>query len=339
MSHDLRRRSAPLVRAVGSALLTLLVAFPTFAGEMTGPARRDFDRTTLDTELARPLGDLRQQGPEALRSHVERLAEFYSVLDLAQGVSPEERRSLSDRILARVAQVGLLSRERTAAAGSGTKAQDGATRVTSWAMFGGAAGFLGEHSHLVIGLLGGLIVAYALGSLAGYRRGASQASYYGTGDPRLWFVARDHEGKRPAGIPGRLTLSQIRACLGAGRTVLLQLGYEIAPKRRAEFLRLMQDVQRALNAVDGHAHSVWEDPRHPNRFYEVIVCDRLEALDFLTGDRSELAGLDAKIEACWLPGGAVIRRAWCGILPARSAHAGRILTPASSDRSREEHVS
>ncbi len=314
----------------------LLATSLAFAGETVGTPPTGFDRTSLAAELARPLAEVRQQGPEALRTHVSRLADLYAGLDLAQGISPEERRNLSDRILARVAQVGLLVREGGA---SDTKIRHGAARVTSLATLGGATGFLGDNSFLVIGLLGGLIIAYALGSLAGYRRGASQASYYGTGDPRLSFVTRSQEGKRTAQYPTRITLEKIREALASGKTVLLQLGYEIAPKHRREFLRLMREMHRVLNEVDGNVHSVWEDPRHPNRFYEIVACDRPEALDNLTRDRSELAGLDSEIEACWLPGGPVVRRAWWGVLPNRGSDAARLFASASAGRPEEDRVS
>jgi hypothetical protein len=132
----------------------------------------------------------------------------------------------------------------------------------------------------------------------------------------------------------RITQDQIRKALISGRTVLMQLGYEIAPDRRGEFLTLLREMQEILNGVEGHAHSVWEDPRHPNRFYELVTCHRLDALDLLTSDRNELAGLDAKIEACWLPGRPVLRRAWWGVLPARGARPGHFGIPESAGQAR-----
>jgi hypothetical protein len=186
-------------------------------------------------------------------------------------------------------------------------------------------------------LLGGLVIAFALGSVAGYRRGASQASYYGAGDPRLWFVpvAAD-ERKRSAEYPVRITLEEIRRTLEAGRTVLLQLGYDVSPRRRREFLRLMREMQRALGEVEGQFHSVWEDPKHPNRFYEVVVCDSRESLDVLMGDRSELAGLAARIEACWVPGRPVVRRTWWGVLPRRSLNPARGPLISAPSQTRED---
>jgi hypothetical protein len=298
-----------------------------------------FDRTALNGELSRPVLEVRRQGPEALRSHVQRLIELHALLDLTQDVSPEERRVLTDRILGRVAKVGLMIREGGADGAPSAKTRARTVGATLFGALDGAVGFMGERSLLIVGLLGGVIIAYSLGRLAGYRRGASEASYYGAGDPRLWFVTRAREGTRPVGYPIRITLDQIRKTLASGRTVLMQLGYEIAPERRREFLRLVREMQRVLNEVDGQAHSVWEDPRHPNRFYEVVVCHRLEDLDLLTSDRSELAGLDAEIEACWLPGRPVLRRAWWGVFPKRGVDAPRLVAAAPSGHPREDRVS
>jgi hypothetical protein len=320
--------------------LALSVAF---AGQdMAGPTG-GFDRAALEKELSRPVLEVQRQGAGALRTHVQRLTEFYASLDLTPAISPEERRVLSDHILARVAQVGLLAREGNSTTEPDPKARSGATSVTSWAVSKGVLGFLGENSLLVIGLLGGLVIAYALGSLAGYRRGASQASYYGAGDPRMWFATRAREGSAgPAEFPVRITLDQIRRTLGSGRTVLMQLGYEVAPSRRREFLALIREMHQMLSEVDGQVHTVWEDPRHLNRFYEIVVCHRLEALDTLTSDLSALAGLDTRIEKCWLPGRPVLRRAWWGVVPEpgeSGADGRRPVARASSSRRTEERVS
>jgi hypothetical protein len=136
----------------------------------------------------------------------------------------------------------------------------------------------------------------------------------------------------------RITLDQIRSTLAAGRTVLLQLGYDIAPSRRTEFLGLIGEMHVALNDLGDDVYSAWEDPRHPNRFYEVVVCRRLETLDLLTSDRSELANLDAGIEACWRPGRPILRRAWWRILPERGEDEACLVVSASSARPREDPV-
>jgi hypothetical protein len=133
-------------------------------------------------------------------------------------------------------------------------------------------------------------------------------------------------------------VEQIRQSLAEGRPVLLQLGYDVAPRRREEYLAAIREWQRELNVLSGPVHSVWEDPRRPNRYYEVVGCDRLEVLELLTSDRGELGGLNAKIEACRFPGRPVLRRAWWGAFPDRVADASRLLAVASSGYSREDRA-
>jgi hypothetical protein len=322
---------------MGWLLAGVLGSSLAFAGQSVAPSLMEFDRAALDRELSRPLAEVRQQGPEALRSHVRRLTEISASLDSTEAIPLAERQALEDRILARAAQVGLLVREDGGKEARNAKARGWwTTGLASLSGLVAALGFLGESSLVVVGLLGGVIIAYSLGRLAGYRRGASEASYYGAGDPRLWFVMRAREGARPARPVVRISADQIRSTLATGRTVLLQLGYEIAPSRREEFLGFIREMQLALNEQGGHVYSAWEDPRHPNRFYEVVVCQRLETLELLTSDRSELAGLDAKIEACWLPGRPVSRRAWWGAFSEQGADASRLVALASSGHSRED---
>ena len=252
-----------------------------------------------------------------------------------------ERQAIRDRILTRVVQIGFQTRdEGTNAAGSVKERGRWAAALGSLGSLDGALRFLGENSLLLVGLVGGLIVAYSLGRLAGYRRGASEASYYGAGDPRLWFTARAWESARPASPLVRITSDQIRSTLAGGRTVLLQLGYEIVSSRREEFLGLIREMHLALNDQGDDVYSAWEDPRRPNRFYEVVVCRRLETLDLLTSDRSELAALDAEIEACWRPGRPVLRRAWWKIVSERDEDEARlVLSASSSGRRRGDRVS
>ena len=320
----------------GWLLAGLLGCSAGFAGEGV-PGRSEFDRDAVDRELSRPLAELRQQGPEALRSHLGRLTEMYGALDGADEIAEAERRALRDRILARVAQIGLQTREEGARGFRDGKARGWWAAATSGAL-DGALGVLGERSVQAVGALGVLIVAYSLGRLVGYRRGASEASYYGAGDPRLLFVSRAQESTGPAAPVVRITLDQIQATLAAGRTVLLQLGYEISPRRREEFLGLIREMGLALNDVGDRVYSAWEDPRHPNRFYEVVVCRSLETMELLTSARSELAGLDARIEACWRSGRPVMRRAWWGIFPEPGGEESRLALSASPGRSREDRA-
>jgi hypothetical protein len=187
---------------------------------------------------------------------------------------------------------------------------------------------------VLVGLLGGLIVAFSVGSVVGYRRGVKQASYYGEGDPRIRFVTRDRERREPTGQLPRITFDQIRDALLAGRTVLMQLGYEIVPERRAEYLGLMSEMHRILDATDGQTYTVWEDPRHPGRFYELLACHRLWALDRLTTSRGELPGLAERIEECRMPGRPVLRRAWWKIQPEHGQSAARV-SPMDQASTRE----
>lgn len=306
-----------------------------FAGQSAAPSRAQFDQAALEGALSRPIAELRQQGPDAVRSHLERLTEIYAALDGADGVPQAERQAIRDRILTRVAEIGQQGRDEGAsAARTGRPRGWWTTALSSLA----ALDVLGERSVLPVGLLGGLIVAYALGRLAGYRRGASEASYYGAGDPRVWFTVRARDSARPVEPVVRIGIDQIRSTLAAGRTVLLQLGYEIMPSRRKVFLGLIREMQRALNELDHDVYSAWEDPRHPNRFYEVVVCRSLETLELLTSERSQLADLDADIEACWRPGRPVFRRAWWRIASQRGEEEARLVGSASSARGREERA-
>ena len=328
-TQDYRRGLLTLVAWVVGGLL--IVGGPALAGAPGGSPGSGFDRAALQKELALSPLELKQQGPEALQTHVQRLTEMYASLDLARGVSPEERRVLSDNILARVAQAGILLRE----ARLGSPTESGGRGAAALGVLDGAAGLLTDNSLLLVGLLGGVIIAFSLGSMAGYRHGASQASYYGESDPRMWFVARDQERRGTPGQLPRVTLPQIREALSAGRTVLMQLGYEIAPEQRVEYLELMREMQRILGEADGQTYSVWEDPRHPNRFYELLTCHRLVALDRLTRSQGELPGLAAQVEACRVPGQPVLRRAWWGVLPERAQGAARVsLADRASARER-----
>jgi hypothetical protein len=181
-------------------------------------------------------------------------------------------------------------------------------------------GFLQESSGLLVLMLGGLVVCFALGNLAGYRRGARQASYYGEGDPRMRFVARSPGHTDPRLPAARVTPEQIRRRLHQGNPVLLQLGYEIEPSQRVKFLAAVGRMQEALEGLEGQTFTVWEDPRHPNRFYECLECRDLAGLDRLLAVDGPLPRLAADVEACRPANGWVVRRAWWGL---RVQHAGR----------------
>ena len=168
---------------------------------------------------------------------------------------------------------------------------------------------------VLAGLFGVLVIAFALGNLLGYRRGARQASYYGEGDPRIRFLARPPTQPTPQGKSERITLPLIREALSEGRTVLLQLGYDVAPSRRLRYLELVRRMRQALERTDGLTYSAWEDPHHPHRFYELLACKRLAALDALTATDGPLATLGEEIEACRLPSGLTLRRIWWAVPP------------------------
>jgi len=332
-TQDYQRGLLGLVAWVLGGLL--IVVGPALAGVPGESSGSDFNRAALQEELARSPLELKQQGPDALQAHVQRLSEMYASLNLARGVSPEERRVLSDTILARVVQAGLLLREGRPGSPTESGGRGAAAQATALSVLDGAAGLLTDNSLLLVGLLGGAIITFSLGSMAGYRRGASQASYYGESDPRMWFVARDQERRGTPGQLPRITLPQIREALSAGRTVLMQLGYEIAPEQRVEYLELMREMQRILSEADGQTYSVWEDPRHPNRFYELLTCHRLVALDRLTSSKGELPGLATQVEAYRVPGRPVLRRVWWGVLPERAPAPARVsLTDQASARER-----
>lgn len=324
-----RRSLILLAVPIGALLAVALPDAPAGAPAETRPAasgtgergRSGFDRMEVLEEMARLSGDLRTSPTEALRAHGQRLAELYAALETAGDLPPAERRAVGETILARVAEVGLLLRQRT-----GDRPPDGerewgartlAARVSG---LGGPGGLLSDGTTLLLGLLGGLVIAFALGSLAGYRRGTSQASYYGAvGDPRIRFLARSAGRGDDGSGPSRVSVSQLKDMLARGRTVLLQLGYEVKPDMRPRYLELIAKMQVGMGPLDGQHYTVWEDPRHPNRFYELLVCYRPEALERLMGRDWHLSEIAGEIEACRTPDGPVFRRAWWALNSAAAA--------------------
>jgi len=260
------------------------------------------DPAEIEAELARPpQGD----SPAALRERVQRLADAYAGLGRADLAEPE-RRALGERILVRMAEVGLRLRALGAEAPAGPSSRAERLGV-------GLRELLGDASGLAVLGLGGLVICFALGHLAGYRRGARQASYYGEADPRIRFVARNPSRFDPRLPAPRVSLEELRRRLDQGHPVLLQLGYEIEAGRRRRFLAAAARMQEALQATEGQTFSVWEDPRHPNRFYECLECRDGRALDRLTAMGGPLSELAADIEACRPASGWVVRRAWWGL--------------------------
>ena len=159
MRQPVRRDRASFL----ACCLWFLVVVP-MIGEGAAPAGTGFDGAALQRELSQPVLELHRQGPEALRLHVQGLAELDSALDTAQGVSPEERRTLGDRILARVAQASLLLRADRPGATGTDNAQGDERRPAALIPGGRLEGFLADRSLLLLGLLGGVIIAFSLGS-------------------------------------------------------------------------------------------------------------------------------------------------------------------------------
>ena len=109
----------------GWLLAGLLAWTATCAGQSVAPARPEFDRAALDSELSRPLAELPQQSPEALRLHLQRLTEIYATLDGMAEVPQAERQAMRDRILTRVAQIGFQARDEGARAAGSVKEHGG----------------------------------------------------------------------------------------------------------------------------------------------------------------------------------------------------------------------
>lgn len=292
---------------VGAAAVTESVTGAEPRGRPTG----GFDRAALQAELSRPLGAWQAQPTEVLRAHVQRLADLQFALELAVDVSSEERRVLNDRILARVAQVGLLLRQRAADIHNPAKARSIAEVVDGWLpSTGDLPRMLVENSGLLVRLLGGLLIAFALGNLAAFRRAARRASSGGGGDPRILSMSQALARPGQPEEEPTITLAEIREALGAGHTVLLEMGSDIAPSNRSRFLELTRQMQEILSGMEGQTYTVWEDPTQPNRFYEMLVCRQVGILDQLAATEGPLPRLAAEIEACRVPGGFVLHRVW-----------------------------
>lgn len=309
--------AAALIGWVGCCLLLGRAA----AADLVAGARAPglsagrFDRAALQKELSQPLESLERQSTEALRAHVQRLGDLHFALELALDVSPEEQRALSEEILARVGQVGLLIRQRMAEPPPPARSGGLWAPVSGPPPRGDLVGVLLDNSGLLVRLLGGLLIAFALGYLV-RERGAARP----TG--AVVRSIRRKESPLPVLVPsetpgdGRpMTLEEIRTALESGHTVLLQMGYEITPARRRRFLGLAREAQEILRGIEGQTYTVWEDPGHPNRFYELLVCRRLEVLDQLASAHGPLPKLAEEIEACRVPSGFSLHRAWLGALP------------------------
>ncbi len=322
---------------IGWLAVGALAALPASAGQAASGSGRAgdhapplSDREAIQAELGRPMSELRSWSTQALQAYIQRLAHLSASLEATTDVPPAEHQSLTEQLLARTAQVALLVRQRSGEVPPAERAARPSAVGTAQAVLGKLAEALQDNSLLFIALLGGTLVVFAIGNLAGYRRGARQASYYGEGDPRIRFLVRPSATPEQPGESIRVTLPQIRDRLASGRMVMLQLGYEVAPAHRPRFLALVDDVAGVLSEIEGLTYTVWEDPRHPNRFYELLVCHRVAALDRLTATEARLAHLAQAVEACRVSGGPVLRRAWLAVLPQSGKTAA---SPAAPDAS------
>ena len=309
-SHIVKAKA--LIGWIGCTLLlghsTMAVAAEPLPGvAVPAPLVGRFDRAALENALSQPVEALEGESTEALRARVRQLGDLHFALDLALDVSPEEQRALSDRILSRVGQIGLVIRQRMVEPAVKSRAQPAPPRTAA----GGIAGVLLDN----LGLLGGLLIAFALGYFARGRR---------PGRAALAVVPDIRKEESPSSsVPmpsettgdGRpMTLEEIRSAVNSGYPVLLQIGYEIAPDHRSCFLALARQAQEVLRGSDGQPYTVWEDPGHPNRFYELLVCRRLEVVDQLASADGPLSKLAEQIEACRVPSGFRLNRAWLGAI-------------------------
>ncbi len=131
-----------------------------------------FDRAALQKELSQPLEALEKEPMEVVRAHVQRLGDLHFALELAVDISPEERRALSEQILTRVSQVGRLIRQRMAEPRTSANSRALPAPAPGLPPRGDLAGVLMGNSGLLLRLLAGLLIAFALGFLAGERRAA-----------------------------------------------------------------------------------------------------------------------------------------------------------------------
>lgn len=326
--------TAALIGWMGCCLLSGLAPANAATGLPSGAAALGspvggFDRAALEKELSQPLEKLAGQSSEALRAYVQRLGDLHFVLELAVDVSPAERRALSEQILTRVGQVGLLIRQRATEPHAPGKSRGFPATAPGPPPKTDLAGVLLDNSGLLVRLLGGLLIAFALGYLARERRTARPAGAVARRDRRKESLA---PVPVPSGTPaeGRpMTLAEIREALSAGHTVLLQMGYEIQASRRRRFLALARKAQEILSGIEGQTYTVWEDPGHPNRFYELLVCRQLEVLDQLASTYGPLPKLAEEIEACRIASGFSLHRAWLGALP--DAHGAPRIGLAAED--------
>ena len=252
---------------------------------------------------------LQKQSPESLRAYVQRLADLQFAMELAVDVSPAERRVLSDQILTRIGQVGFLIRQRVAGKTIPGKLLVSPSREPGLPSADDPVSVVLQNAGLLVRLVGGLLIAYALGSLVTQSRFLRSVRPVRREQPK---GLSPPPGPWPAPTRGRaaVSLAEIRGALAAGHTVMLHMGYEIAPSQRAQFLKLIGKTQKVLRGVGGHTYTVWEDRTRRNRFYELLTCRDVSVLEHLAAARGPLPRLAKKVEACRVPNGFAFRRVW-----------------------------
>jgi hypothetical protein len=299
---------------VGYALFSGISAAAMAAESLSGGVG-GFDRAALQKDLAQPLEALEKEPTEALRAHVQRLGDLQFALELAVDVSPDERRALSEQILTRMGQVSLLIRQRMAEPRASLKSRGLPGPRPGPPSKGNLAEALLDNSGQLLRLLGGLLIAFALGYLARGRRASGLVRSAARSDRR---VDPSAAVPVPSEMPseGRsMTLEEVEKAVESGRTVLLLVGYEITPDRRRRFLALVRETQEILGKGEEQTYTVWEDSGQPNRFYTLLVCRRLEILGQLVSARGPLSRQLEEIEACRVPSGFSPHRAWVEAVP------------------------
>ncbi len=147
-------------------------------------------------------------------------------------------------------------------------------------------------------LLGIIVGAILLLFLGGVSLGQRQAWIRAPAALPSPALARAAAALRPAAVPARsLNVRHARLAVAGGRPLLLSMGYEIVPERRADYLAYMERLRDHLVRELGYAYAVWEQDGRPNWFTEMILCTTPQEFDRLAGPddsatRRLLKGLD-----------------------------------------------
>ncbi len=69
--------------------------------------------------------------------------------------------------------------------------------------------------------------------------------------------------------------------------VILQISYDMDPKRRGEYLTLAAEMKRHFAEVRKKGYSIYEVKSRKNSFIEQFVCNSMEEYDALEDDLDE----------------------------------------------------